>query len=310
MTPAFFPRDKYYCVLDDQPDFLVPAMEPPPVPDGEPLIVNPRCWLGWHAPLPPALARMAASHENLFDCPWIIWVDEPDRGALWPYWLGPHYAHLLAEVLPGDKLEASPEVIACLRTAGILTTEYEPDQRRASWMATAAWCASAFDAGYVQLSGLLPAFHVGALRRYYRYHTRMGTFTLGDEQTPGRYVAYDEPVTRYVHQQLARTVSDIVRRVVAPTYSYLALYQGGATLDPHTDREACQYTVSLCVDATPDPVTYGAWPLSLMTAEGPLQFLLGIGDALLFRGRELAHWRDRLPEGYTASSVLFHFADT
>jgi len=35
----------------------------------------------------------------------------------------------------------------------------------------------------------------------------------------------------------------------------------------------------------------------------------GIGDALLFRGRYLSHWRDQLPEGYTSSSILFHFVD-
>jgi len=30
---------------------------------------------------------------------------------------------------------------------------------------------------------------------------------------------------------------------------------------------------------------------------------------LLFRGRYLTHWRDRLPEGYTSSSILFHFIE-
>ena len=25
MIPEFFPRERYYCVLDEQPDFLVPA---------------------------------------------------------------------------------------------------------------------------------------------------------------------------------------------------------------------------------------------------------------------------------------------
>lgn len=62
---------------------------------------------------------------------------------------------------------------------------------------------------------------------------------------------------------MARTVSDLIRRVVVPSYSYLALYRGGATLDPHTDRDACEYTISLCIDATPDPQTHGAWPLNL-----------------------------------------------
>jgi hypothetical protein len=49
------------------------------------------------------------------------------------------------------------------------------------------------------------------------------------------------------------------RRAVVPSHSYLALYRGGATLDPHADLEACEYTISLCIDATPDPQTHGAW---------------------------------------------------
>jgi hypothetical protein len=46
-----------------------------------------------------------------------------------------------------------------------------------------------------------------------------------------------------------------------------------------------------------------------MTAAGPQAFTQDIGDALLFRGRYLTHWRDRLPEGYTSSSILFHFIE-
>jgi hypothetical protein len=193
--------------------------------------------------------------------------------------------------------------------ADILTAPDAAARRRKSWADMVAAGAPQLDEGYLPLSGLIPPYQLGALRRYYRYHTRAGTFPLGDEQTPGRYVCYDEPMTRFVHQQLARTISDVARRVLVPSYSYLSLYQGGATLDPHTDREACEYTLSLCTDATPDPLTHGAWPLNVMTAAGPQAFTQDIGDALLFRGRYLTHWRDRLPEGYTSSSILFHFIE-
>jgi hypothetical protein len=287
MIPAFFPRDKYYCVLDEQPDFLAPVVSDGHVTEGE-LVVNPRCWLGWHAPLPPALAAMAVWHENLYDCPWTIWIDDTDRGALWPYWLGPRYAHLLAGMVPGAPLSVYPDVAARLRTTGIGMGEGDAERWHAERAAAVDGYAWWFSRGYVALPGLLPPYHVASLRRYYRYHTRMGRFTLGDEQAPGRYVAYDEPVTRYVHQQLVRTVSDIARRPVVPTYNYLALYQPGPWLDPHTDRDVCQYTISLCIDATPDPSVHGDWPLYLMTEDGPYGFTLGIGDALLFRGRELS----------------------
>jgi hypothetical protein len=314
MIPEFFPRERYYCVLDEQPDFLVPigTLEGHDGRhDGSPLIVNPRCWLGWNGSLPPALAAAATWHQRLFDFEWTVWVDDPDRGTLWPYWLGPGYAALLEDWVPGQlRNDGLPrDMIEQLLTADILTTPSAAERRRQAWTSTVGHAAAQFERGYVQLSGLLPPFHIGALRRYYRYHTRTGTFVLGDDQTPGRYVAYDEPTTRYVQQQLTRTVSDLVRRVVVPSYGYLALYQGGAILDPHTDREACEYTISLCIDATPDPQTHGSWPLHLTTADGEVSLTQDIGDALLFRGRYLTHWRDQLPAGYTSSSILFHFVD-
>jgi hypothetical protein len=257
------------------------------------------------------MAAAAFPPDRLYDIPWIIWVDDPDRATLWPYWLGRAFARLLEGLEPGAAQPADLpcNAVAALQAADILTTPDAPLQRRRAWAAMAAVAAEQFAGGYVPLSGLLPAAHVGALRRYYRYHMRLGSFQLGDDQTSGRYVAYDEPMTRYIHHQLTRTISDVIGKVIEPSYSYLAFYQGGATLEPHIDREACEYTLSLCIDATPEPMTYGAWPLHLITPDGPRSFTLGIGDALLFRGRQFAHWRDQLPEGYTASSVLFHFVD-
>jgi len=314
MIPEFFPRDRYYCVLDEQPDLLVDphALAPYASLNGSaPLVVNPRCWMGWHGPLPTSFANGAEIEEGLYTFPWMIWVDDVERGALWPYWLGPDYARMLEGLVTGQPYAGGlpPEMEMNLRIADILVTPDAMAWRRHAWASTVETGAPMMARGHIPMEALFPPFHVGALRRYYRYHTRIGSFALGDEQTSRRFVAYDEPVTRYFHRQLARTVSDMVRRVVVPSYSYLAFYQGGAVLDPHTDRDACEYTLSVCIDATPDPHTYGAWPLQLMTADGPVALTQGVGDGLLFRGRELTHWRERLPEGYTSSSILFHFVD-
>jgi hypothetical protein len=313
MIPEFFPREQYYCVLDDQPDHLVPEdlLAPYAGADGGALVVNPRIGLGWQGSLPPVIEAAQTGADGLFVNPWMIWVDDPDRGTIWPYWLGPRWAELLQHLAPGRGYDGGlpADVVDVLRVADILTRLDLVEQRRQAWRAESATAAAHFELGAVPLSHLLPPFHVGALRRYYRYHTRMGTFPFGDEQSPGRYVCFEERVTRYMHRQMCRTISDVVGRVVVPSYNYLALYQGGASLDRHTDREACEYTVSLCIDATPDPRTHGAWPLHVQFPGAPVSYLQNIGDGLLFRGRYLPHWRDQLPPGYTSSSVLFHFVD-
>jgi hypothetical protein len=314
MIPDFFPRDSFYCVLDEHPDVLV---EPHQLDawasmnGAGSLIVNPRCAFGWQGPLPPYIARAAGDRERLFAFPWMIWVDDADRGAVWPYALGPDWAAMLEHFVPGQEYRGGlpAQMERTLRIADILVSPDASAWRRHGWAgAVQAW-APVMERGYMPLEGVFPPFQAAALRRYYRYHTRIGTFQLGDDQSDRRYIAYDEPVTRFFHRQLTWMVGDMVRTVVVPTYNYLAFYQGGSVLEPHVDREECQYTLSVCIDATPDPVTNGAWPLNLMTVDGPVSVTQRISDGLLFRGRELSHWRDRLADGYTSSSLLFHFVD-
>jgi hypothetical protein len=311
MTPEFFPRGTFYCLLDDQPDFLVPQhLIPAPVQAG-PLIVNPLCCFAWQAPLPPDMALRAGDRAGLFDIPWTIWVDDPATRAVLPFWLGPDFAHALHDLTPGEPFTAdmSQEAVQTLITAQVLVTPDHAARRRRQWMDAVQHYAMLFQRGYVMLQGLLHPFHLGALRRYYRYQTRAGAFPLGDGQTTGRYVAHDESVTRFFHRQLTHVIGDIARNLVQPSYTYLSFYQGGADLAPHTDRAQCEYTASLCVDATPEPEAQVPWPLHIMTAEGELRVWQHIGDALLFRGRVLTHWREWLADGYTCSNVLLHYVD-
>ena len=313
MTPDTFPRDRYYCYLDDQPEFLVPRHLlddlVPPYAGG--LVVNPYAWFAWLGPLPAHLGQRAVSTENFYDTAEIVWVDDPVCRSVWPYWLGDTTLDVLGRLAPGQPVgdDLPQRVLVQLLAAQIVVpTDWVP-RRRHAWLAVLEQHRSAFGGGYMAFSGLLPPFQIAALRRYYRYHTRVGTFRFGDEQTPGRYVAYDEGVTRYFQHQLEATVSDIVQRVVVPSYSYLSFYEGGATLEPHWDRDACEYTVSMTVDATPEPDGPVPWPLFLMSETGPVAAWQRIGDSLLFRGRVMSHWRDRLMDGYTSASVLWHFVD-
>lgn len=311
MTPDFFPRATFYCLLDDQPDFLVPPRLASPPTGSGPLIVNPLCWFAWQGEMPPDMAMRAGDRAGLFDLPWTVWVDDPATRALLPFWLGPGFAHVLHTLTPGHAFasDLSQDAVAVLQAAQILVTLDHAARRRRLWMDTVQHHAALFQRGYVALEGLLHPFHIGALRRYYRHRTRAGAFPLGDGQTPGRYVAHDEPVTRFFHRQLREIIGDIARNLLQPSYSYLSFYQGGADLAPHTDREQCEYTVSLCIDATPEPDAQVPWPLHLMTGDGELRTWQHIGDGMLFRGRYLPHWRERLADGYTCSTVLLHYVD-
>ncbi len=165
--------------------------------------------------------------------------------------------------------------------------------------------------GYAQISGALHPYVVGTLRAHYRGQVRRKVLSFGDDQSPLRFVQHEEPAAAALHLNVGSLVSSIVGKAVTPSYVYVAAYQGGAQLPPHVDREQCEFTASVLVDFTPEEA-HGAecpWPLELHTRRGRTAIFQEIGDALLFRGREIVHSRPPLPADMTSTSVLFHFVE-
>jgi hypothetical protein len=310
MTPFGYPPESYHCLLDEQPYYLVPTRLFGDEPPG-PLTVNPQCWFSWHGPLPPDKATRVAGAENLHPTDWVIWVEDPGTRAIWPFWVGAEFYNYLANLAPGYAVNGNlpAHVHWVLTRAGILVGPNHVERRRKQWLDTVWTRAAEFQRGYTSVANLIPHFHLGALRRYYRYHTRAGSFQMGDEQVRRRYAAHNESVSRFFHHQLAPAVSDIARTLVKPSYCYMVAYQSGSVLDRHTDREQCEYSVTLCVDSSPEPREQVPWPIYLDIPDGALRIWQHIGDGLLYRGRYLAHYRDRLPDGYTSTSLLFHYVD-
>jgi hypothetical protein len=310
VIPEHFPRDLYWCLLDGQPDLLVPERMLQPRAGSGDLRIDPTCWFAWRSEPPAAMVGRLFSWPGLFDTPWMVWLDDPATGALTPYWLGPGLARALADVEPGAPVQGvlAPEHLAILWNAGVVVTPDHQDLRRAEWARLAQDGGAALArGGLAMMAAPAPAFHIAALRRYYRRLVRVGGLRLGDTQTRGRYIAYDEPVARFLLDQLTRSVSDFAGALLEPSYTYVSIYQGGADLPEHTDRDACEYTLSLCFEASPEWPGQAPWPLFVRTPSQVVALPLELGQAVLFRGRRLSHWREPLPEGHTYGSILFHY---
>ena len=89
-----------------------------------------------------------------------------------------------------------------------------------------------------------------------------------------------------------------------PTYSYFRVYKPGDTLERHTDRPSCEISVTLCLGYEGD----GAWPIWIEGPGGTCSFSLAAGDAVMYRGTECWHWRDRF-EGERQAQVFLHYVD-
>jgi hypothetical protein len=160
---------------------------------------------------------------------------------------------------------------------------------------------------YTPVRGLIHPFHVAALRRYYRQLIRQGGLRLGDEQTPKRFVAHNEPVARFFHHQLTSVVSGIAGERVKPSYVYLGAYQDGAVLARHTDRAQCEFSVTFCLDYSPQPERHTPWPIQLHPNSGKVSVFQALGDALFYRGCQVEHSREQLPQGHSSTSLFFHY---
>jgi hypothetical protein len=120
-------------------------------------------------------------------------------------------------------------------------------------------------------------------------------------------VAHNESVARFFHHQLTAAVTAIVGEPVKPSYVYTASYQGGAKLERHTDREQCEFSITFCLDYSPEPPLATSWPLRLHPQSGMVTVYQAIGDALVYRGRDLPHSRETLCQGQTSTSIFFHY---
>lgn len=310
---ATFPPDSFYCLLDELPLHLIPRwfLESRRFRICEPeLFLNPNCHLCQAGQLPTDLDLRAEWPPGFALQGTMAWVRDPETTSLLPFWLGPQMEAAVSSLRPSEPAPQTlpEEVRFLLAAAGILVAGDHAERRTHEWEHVVSNAAPAFrEKGYVPLGNLLHPFHVAALRRYYRRMVRRGEMRLGDNSTSRRYVAPNESVARFFHHQIANAVSAIAGEAVKPSYVYVASYLTGAELKKHTDREQCQFSVTLCLDFSPEPALETSWPLRLETAQGGVAVYQALGDGLVYRGTKIPHYRDMLTGDRTSTSVFFHY---
>lgn len=83
------------------------------------------------------------------------------------------------------------------------------------------------------------------------------------------------------------------------TYTFWRTYTKYATLEKHTDRPSCEISVTVNIDGDGTP-----WPIYMEGNSLDLQ----PGDAALYLGCEIEHWRDEFRGDYQ-HQVFLHYVD-
>lgn len=307
---ATLPPDRFHCLLDELPLHLIPQRAlrslRPQVNPNQSLYLNPECVLCSEGQIPGELVSRKALLSGFGLQGAVAWVRSRISGNLVPFWLGPQLQSAMQSLRPDEPAPSSiPDRLKnLLAAANILICE----DRIGEHEETLTIASSTFrEKGYAPLGDLIHPFHIAALRRYYRYLIRTGAIRLGDGQSPRRYVAYNDPVARFFHHDIAARLSAIAGESLKPSYVYLASYLSGSELKKHTDREQCEFSVTLCLDFSPEPTLATPWPIRLDTPTGTVTVYQALGDGLAYRGTRLPHYRSALGAGQTSTSIFFHY---
>jgi len=124
----------------------------------------------------------------------------------------------------------------------------------------------------------------------------------GDEQIPNAKAVLDhEYMFETLHERLWPVIEQTTGEELIPTYAYARLYSNGDVLKKHTDRPACEVSITIQLGRS----HHYAWPIYM----GGKRLDLGEGDGVIYPGCDIEHWRDACdgPEGYYSGQVFLHF---
>ena len=123
----------------------------------------------------------------------------------------------------------------------------------------------------------------------------------GDSQSESSQSVYNYLPFLEILCQKCPEVSIAIGENVLPTYTYARVYKNGATLEGHTDRDACEISLTVHLDGDED------WPIWIETPDGKeVRVSLKPGDAMIYLGCKARHWREEYTGDWYAQCFLHY----
>jgi predicted 2-oxoglutarate/Fe(II)-dependent dioxygenase YbiX/alkylated DNA repair dioxygenase AlkB len=159
--------------------------------------------------------------------------------------------------------------------------------------------------GYVHLRELLDGGKCRELTNELKLLAKKGS-TIQDKQCPKSQAVNNLPLFDSLLEQLTPYFEGALGKQLYPTYAYARLYAPGDELKVHTDRPACEISVTITIgfDGT-------VWPIFMGDADktNASKIEMSLGDAVLYRGVDVHHWREPYKEGHWQAQVFLHYVD-
>jgi len=181
------------------------------------------------------------------------------------------------------------------------------------------------DNGYAHLKGFLDTDNCKELTQELNKCVERGE-TTKDPQCPKSYAIYGSVTFDKLLTDLLPHFEKACGKRLYPTYSYARLYKSGEELTIHSDRPACEISATITLgwsgkqwaifmadptDKDSEAESYnseGTERFKGVKAKNISKVLMNLGDAVLYRGIDKLHWREKF-KGDWQAQVFLHYVD-
>ncbi len=158
--------------------------------------------------------------------------------------------------------------------------------------------------GFFVLRNMVAEPPLSFLYNYVLKTALLGKLKSGDSLVPNTPCCNSDPFMDSLLDKLLPFVEAATGRKLFPTYSYFRVYKRGDVLKPHSDRAACEFSLSLSLGYQGTQ----SWPIYVESNGATHSILIEPGDALLYKGIEIPHWRESFTGDHSAQ-VFLHYVD-
>ena len=188
--------------------------------------------------------------------------------------------------------------------------------------------------GYLEVKQIIP---VEICQLFTQYALMRERFNFKpekkDAQIPGQHSVYGDSFAETLAMFLQPHIEKETGLELAPTYTYYRVYRPGANLKRHKDRPSCQISATVCfgfeyfgmdedysweVFVDPESVNkkkpddeFNRIGEYLSYGNPGIGYRQSPGDAIIYKGCEIEHWREpfNAGEGSYQVQVFFHYID-
>ena len=156
--------------------------------------------------------------------------------------------------------------------------------------------------GYVVIKQFIPPLMCQYVAKNVRVLEAKSRLSFGDTQVENALSGGSPAVSETLLDLMTPVLSDTLGYELYPTYSYLRVYVRGAVLQKHTDRFSCEVSATI-------PIEFESqcnWPLCIEIDGNAKSIELEPGDALIYKGIQIPHWREPF-EGERQVQVFLHY---